>query len=97
MQSQMWTFWQEEGLFEIPSLDWGISVYPHTAICNALGLKTLNHAVILKPFTSDSLLPTAVFTVILFIICSIEYLENIQQLLTAIVKKVPLIAEKSKQ
>ncbi|XP_040468563.1 YEATS domain-containing protein 2 isoform X5 [Falco naumanni] len=30
-------------------------------------------------------------------VINIEYLENIQQLLTAIVKKVPLIAEKSKQ
>lgn len=81
----------------MPSLVWGVTVYPHTAIYNALELKTLNHAVILKPFASDSLLPTAMFTVILFIPCSIEYLENVQQLLTAIVKKVPLIAEKSKQ
>ncbi|XP_035744737.1 YEATS domain-containing protein 2 isoform X4 [Egretta garzetta] len=30
-------------------------------------------------------------------VINVEYLENIQQLLTAIVKKVPLIAEKSKQ
>lgn len=52
---------------------------------------------ILELFAYVSLLPTVIFIVILFIPCSIEYLENTQQLLTAIVKKVPLIAEKSKQ
>lgn len=69
----------------------------HYYCCNAWDLGALNHVAILKLCASDLLLPTVFFIVILFILCSIEYLENIQQLLTAIVKKVPLIAEKSKQ
>lgn len=73
------------------------SLSSHYYCYNALDLGALNRVVILKLFASDLLLPTVFFIVILFILCSIEYLENIQQLLTAIVKKVPLIAEKSKQ
>lgn len=97
MQLQMWRVWQGEELFEILSGSGHNSLFSHCYCYSALGLGTFYHAVILKPFASDSLLPMIFFIVILFIPCSIEYLENVQQLLTAIVKKVPLIAEKSKQ
>lgn len=79
---------KEEGLLKIPSSN--ISL-PSRSVPWGHGL-----VMILEHFACVSLLPTVFFIVILFIPCSIEYLENTQQLLTAIVKKVPLIAEKSK-